>query len=251
MRYYVWVVAVVVLMLGGCTPKENFTLLKTDHLSSNRKPTYHTHFEYYILPGDRVKIVLYKTPEERDLLDTYPSLSTGANSSGILVGPHGHVVLPLIGSVKISGLTQSAAAEKIARRYRKRFPKASVYLEVTNKRAYILGEVRRPGVLKMDRDHISLLEAIAMAGDLTDNAVRTAILVITHTRSGKMNMRSIDLTHFDTLASMNLAILPGDIIYVQPDTWRKTKAHLNDLLPILSGVGAFVTPAKDIKYMTQ
>jgi polysaccharide export outer membrane protein len=247
----VWVVAVVVLMLGGCTPKENFTLLKTDHLASNRKPTYHTLFEYYILPGDRVKVVLYKTPEERELLDTYPSLSTGVNSSGILVGPHGHVVLPLIGSVKISGLTQSAAAEKIARRYRKRFPKASVYLEVTNKRAYILGEVRRPGVLKMDRDHISLLEAIAMAGDLTDNAVRTAILVITHTRSGKMVMRAIDLTRFENLASMNMTIVPGDIIYVQPDKWRKTKARLNDILPMLSGIGAFISPVKEAHTLVQ
>jgi polysaccharide export outer membrane protein len=239
------------LALGGCTPKENFTLLKTDHLVSNQKPSYHTHFEYYILPGDRVRVVLYKTPEEREILDTYPTLSTGINSGGILVGPHGHIVLPLIGAVKIGGLTQSAAAEKITRRYRKRFAKASVYLEVTNKRAYILGEVRRPGVLKMDRDHMTLLEAIAMAGDLTDNAVRTAILVITHTRSGKMVMRSIDLTHFDQLASMNLAIVPGDIIYVQPDKWRKTKAHLNDILPMLSSIGAFISPVKDAHTLVQ
>jgi polysaccharide export outer membrane protein len=148
-------------------------------------------------------------------------------------------------------MTQNAAAEKIARRYRKHFAKASVYLEVTNKRAYILGEVRRPGVLKMDRDRLSIFEAIAMAGDLTDNAVRTAVLVVSHTRSGKMVMRSIDLTHFDALASMDLTIIPGDIIYVQPDKWRKTKAHLNDILPALSAIGAFVSPVKDTQSLTQ
>jgi polysaccharide export outer membrane protein len=239
------------LTLGGCTPKEHFDLLQTKHLLSNKKPAYHTHFEYYILPRDRVKVVIYKTPEEREILDAYPSLSTSIDRSGILVGPHGRIVLPLIGSVKISGMTQLVAARKIARMYRKHFKKAVVYLEVVNKRAYILGEVRRPGVLKLDRGSLTLLEAVAMAGDLTDNAVRTAILIISHTRSGKMVMRSIDLTHFDQLNSVNMLILPNDIVYVQPDKWRKTKARLNDILPMLSTVGAVISPAKNIQAMTQ
>ena len=238
-----------VLLLGisGCTPKANFDLFQSSHpVKRAKKPNYHTHFEYYILPRDRVKVVIYKTPEEVELMDQYPSLSTSVDRMGILVGPHGRITLPLIGSVKIAGMTQSAAAEKIARMYRQHFKQAVVYLEVVNKRAYILGEVRRPGVLKLDRGSITLLEAIAMSGDLTDNAVRNEILIISHGRNGKLTMRAVDLTRFDTLNERAMMVMPNDIVYVKPDKWRKTKAHLNDIIPMLSAVGSFVAPVQNV-----
>jgi polysaccharide export outer membrane protein len=240
------------LFVSGCTPKADFDLLQSARaVKRAHKPNHHTHFEYYILPRDRVKVVIYKTPEEVELMDQYPTLSTSVDRMGILVGPHGRIALPLVGSIKISGLTQTAAAAKIARLYRRTFKRATVYLEVVNKRAYILGEVRHPGVLKLDRGSLTLLEAVAMSGDLTDSAVRTEILIISHARNGKMVMRAVDLTRFDHLNDASMMILPNDIVYVKPDKWRKTKAHLNDVLPMLSAVGSFVTPVKDVRTITR
>ncbi len=53
----------------------------------------------------------------------------------------------------------------------------SVYVEVLNKRIYVLGEVNRPGVVKLDKEKMTLFEALAFSGDLTDNAVRNNIII--------------------------------------------------------------------------
>ena len=220
-------------LFSGCTPKANYDLFSAQQDIAAKKIT-HKVYEYRIQPHDRVKILIYKNPEETELLDSYASLSTAVNKDGILVDAHGYVLLPLIGRIKLAGKTQHIASELIARRYSKHLRNPSVYLEVMNKRAFILGEVRKKGILRLNRETMGLIEAIATAGGLTDSAVRNNILIISDNRYGKKHIRSVDLTKFDSLNSVDMLIKPNDIIYVPSDKWKKIKVNINDMLPIIS-----------------
>ncbi len=220
-------------LLSGCSPKANYDLFGAQQDIAAKKIT-HKVYEYHIQPHDRVKILIYKNPEETELLDSYASLSTAINKDGILVDAHGYVLLPLIGRIKLAGKTQHVASELIAQRYSKYLRNPSVYLEVMDKRAFILGEVQKKGILRLNRETMGLIEAIAIAGGMTDSAVRTNILIISDNRYGKKKIRSVDLTKFDSLNSIDMLIKPNDIIYVPSDKWRKIKANMNDILPIIS-----------------
>lgn len=242
---------ILLLFLSGCSQK-NYQLLQTEqNLTASSNTAKHIRFEYYILPHDRLKISIYKNPEETELLDAYANLSTSMTSSGILVNTRGYITLPLIGKIKVSGLTQEQAADRIAAKYKRYLRKPTVYLEAINKRAYILGEVRKPGVLKLDKESMTILEAIAFSGGLTDSAVREEIIIISHSRQGKMQIRKVNLTNFDTLTRSNMMVGPNDVIYVKPDKWKNFKVTSSNIASMFSIVGAVTQPAMAIKYITE
>lgn len=238
------------VLLTGCSQKK-YELFKTDRNVTTRHAKKSISLEYYILPQDRLKISIYKNPEETDLLDSYANLSTQmGGSGGILVNSRGYIRLPLIGQIKVSGLTQYAAANKIARKYSGRLRHPSVYLEVLNKRAYILGEVRKPGVLKLINEKMTLLEALAYGGGMTDSAIRDSIIIISKNRYGKLSMRKVDLTNFESLNQTDMIIRPNDVVYVKPDGWKHFKVTSSDIAPIFSIVSTVAQPFMTLKYLS-
>jgi len=87
-----------------------------------------------------------------------------------------------------------------------------------------------------------LLEAIAYAGDLKDNAVRDNIIILSPDRSGRLHMRKVDLTNFASMQASNMLIKPNDIIYVQPDTWKKLRVNTQNLSTVVNAISSAVTP---------
>lgn len=250
MKITIFILTIILFLVSGCTQK-NYQLLRTEQNITTHSQTKQMKFEYYILPHDRLKISIYKNPEESELIGAYSNLSTNMTSNGILVNAYGKISLPLIGRVKVSGLTQEQASSKIAKRYEKYLRRPTVYLEAVNKRAYILGEVKKPGVLKLDKEQMTLLEAIAFSEGLTNSAVREEIVIIHHDRSGKMQMRKINLTNFDTLSRENMTIVANDVIYIKPDKWKNFSVSSKNISSMLSIVGVVAQPAMAIKYLAE
>ena len=131
---------VVVLMLNGCsTSSANYEMLQTkSDAKINKIKTTAASIEYRILPQDRLQIMLYKDPNQESIAGSN-ELGESMSHKGILVNAAGYITLPLIGKVKVAGLTQSQAADKITKMYKKYLNTPSVYLEVLNKRIVVLG----------------------------------------------------------------------------------------------------------------
>ena len=198
------------------------------------------YIEYKILPNDRLSINILK----------YPDISPiGQNSKGVLVNNQGEIYLPLINKVKVTGLTESEVARLLEERYKKYLNDPTLYLEVINKRCYILGEVKNPGVINMDGNRLTIIEAIANAGDLSDNAIRDNIIVISHNVDNIVTIRKIDLTNFDTLYKSNMIIKPNDIIYVQPNGWKEYKVNANNLITPFANISAILAPFITVNYL--
>ncbi len=234
-----------VILLTGCTPK-NYKLLQesVDNNGNRVSVDYSTSvtipakIDYRILNHDRLAINIYQHP---DLIP--PTLA----SNGILVDSNGYVSLPLIHRVKVAGLTQTQAAKMLERRYAKYLRNPALNLEVLNKRVYVLGEVKKAGPINVDKEYMTILEAIAFAGGLTDNAMRNNIIIVSRDGIGRMKLRKLDLTNFDKLRASNIVIKPNDVIYVQPNGAKEFEIASNNITAPLKFIANIVSPFATVK----
>lgn len=114
---------------------------------------------------------------------------------------------------------------------------------------YVLGEVKKPGVVKLDREKMTLFEAIAFSGDLTDSAVRENIIILSNDIKSGMQMRRVDLTNFDTMRYSSLMLRPNDIVYVQPDGWKEFKVASDNFTAPFKTIAEIVSPF--VKYLIE
>ncbi len=234
-----------ILSIQGCTGKSDYQLVQTDRDVKNVHTTSRS-IEYKILKQDRLSITLYKDPQQTS--EVGGDIAESLNDKGILVDTAGNVMLPLIGKVHVAGLSQTQAADHIVNRYKRYLNDPSVYIEVMNKRIFVMGEVKKPGVIPIDKEKMTLFEALATAGDLTDAAVRNEVMVLSNTSKG-MQIRTVDLTNFDTMRYADLMLRPNDIVYVKPNSWKKFRVASDDYTAPLVTLTKILAPFVTLKYL--
>ena len=240
----------VLLLLGGCAGSSEYELLQTkkNTTEENKKVTAGS-IEYLILPQDRLAVSLYKDPEQGTALVNSGELGDSMNRNGILVNAAGYITLPLIGKIKVASLTQTQAADRITQQYKKYLNTPAVYVEVMNKRLFVLGEVKNPGVIPLTNEKMTLFEAIASAGDLTDAAVRDSVVIISNNPERGIQMRTVDLTNFDTMRYASLMLRPNDIVYVKPSSMKEFRVASDDFTAPFITFGEVLRPFVQLHYL--
>ena len=242
----------VLLLLAGCAGNKDYALVQTKSTDTQTTRVTDRSIEYRILPQDRLEISLYKDPaQSSDAMGANNNeLGQSMNKNGVLVNAAGYVNLPLIGKVRVGGLSQSQASDRITAQYKKYLNTPTVYVEVLNKRLFVLGEVNKPGVVDIDKEKMTLFEAIAHAGDLTDSAVRNEIVILSNHPTRGMQMRTVNLTSFDTMRYASLMLRPNDIVYVKPNDWKQFRvASDNYTLPFVT-IAKIAAPFVTLKYLS-
>ena len=231
----------------GCTDQSEYQLMQTRKPIVSKKVSAAS-IEYKILPQDRLKVILYKDPGQIGL-EGASSMREDINPDGILVNARGYITLPLVGKVKVSGLTQTQASDKIQKLYKKYLTDPSTYVEIMNKRLVVLGEVNKQGVVNLDKEKMTLFEALAFAGGLKDDAVRNSIVILSHGKKGLV-MRTIDLTNFDKMNFASLMLRPNDVVYVKPNKWKEFKVKANNYTSPFEAVSKAASPFVQLKYLS-
>lgn len=202
--------------------------------------------EYKIKPGDRIYIHFYRHPE----LSTKDNQSVSQEDKGILVNKRGEVILPLIGNVKVAGLSERELEQLLRKKYQKYIKKPYLYVEVTNKRLYVIGEVKNPGSIPVKDSKISLIEALSKAGDITDFGEKKEIYIL---RGGLKNPEviRISIEKPEDLALANIKLEPEDIVYVPSNKIKHMNLAINGVLPLVNLVGGILSSFVDIKYLSE
>jgi len=240
------------LLFSGCGGKSSYVLLQSDTPVKAEKNLAEEAHEYIILPQDRLKISLYRNPELTGESSTgSPQLGQDMQQDGVLVDAQGYISLPLIGKVHVAGMSQSDMADFITQKYKRYLRIPTVYVEVLNKRVYVIGEVNHPGPVKLDREKLTILEALAFAGDLTDFAVRDNIIILSKNSQNKLYMRKVDLTDFDALMTQNMVLKPNDIVYVQPNGWKEFKVDSDNFTTPFETITKIASPFVTLKYLAK
>ena len=233
-------IASLLLLVVGCG-RSDYELMQTTEVVKDEQKMAVKSIEYKIMPLDRLSVVIYQ----------YPELTpTEMNEKGILVDSKGYISLPLIHKVKVAGYTQSGAARMIESRYKKYLTDPALNIEVLNKRAYVLGEVNKPGPVTLENEYMTILQAIAHAGDLTDSAQRNEIYVVSNDGRNNVKMRRVDLTSFATMQASNMMVMPNDIIYVKPNAWKSYRVASKDFTSPFVTIGDIARPFVQIKYLS-
>jgi polysaccharide export outer membrane protein len=225
---YLALVFVLLFSLTGCGSKN---ILADSYVVKERdahQKQYHSkrnyfpgRFEYRIQPHDRLVVAVYKHPE--------------LSGKGLLVDSRGNVILPLINTVHLGGLTQPQASRKVQRLYSRYLKHASVQVESLDKKAYVVGEVRTPGPVPLPNEQTALLQAIATRGGFLDTANRAKIVVLRNV--GKQTRADVvDLTNLTSLSYAGMMIRPGDIIYVAPTAMKNIEVNILPIFKIASTV---------------
>ena len=151
---------------------------------------------------------------------------------GYLVDSSGYIEMPIVGSIKASGLTCFEFSEFLKISLKEYVLNPSVRTKILNFRVSILGEVNRPGTFNVINQNISLTELISTAGGFTNNANPSKILII-RDANNEIETRYVDLTSYEFINSEYYFLKQNDEVYVKPD-----KASLAFDFGILRNIGS-------------
>lgn len=150
------------------------------------------------------------------------ALSTQKQSISYLVDSSGYINFPILGKIRSAGLTYSQLSKKIEDMLINGgyITDPSVIVELENFKITILGEVNEPGIYQLDRNRVSIIDAIAEAGDLTNYAVRDAITIVKES-NGERKIVEVNLHDKSIFSSPYFYMEPNDILYVKPNGWKE------------------------------
>ena len=204
-------------------------------------------FEPEIQVGDFLAINVSALDAEAalpfNLYETPVLVNTIANLVPItyLVNPDGIIFFPVIGELKVGGLTTKELNIKLRKILESYIKSPIVNIRLTNFKVTVLGEVARPGSYSVQNERISVIEAIGLAGDLTIYGERENVILIRE-QNGKRISVKIDLTNNQLFDSPYFYLSQNDVIYVKPN---KTKTNSSAVGPntgvILSGVSILIS----------
>ena len=206
----------------------------------SKRPVYH------VQPNDVLSIRVQSVqPELNDLFNITDARNMMAADpsalylAGYSVNEQGQITLPTVGRLQVSGLSVEQVQALVQQRVGAFASGANVLVKLLSFKLTVLGEVRNPGRYFVYNGQASVLEALAMAGDLTEYGNRQNIKLVRQTPGGSEVML-LDLTDPALLRSPYYYLLPNDALYVEPLKARTSRANANNLGIVFAGISAIV-----------
>lgn len=144
--------------------------------------------------------------------------------TGFHVDKNGYVELSLIGFVKVVGLTTTEARELIKQKAKEYYKDPLVNVRIANFDVTVLGDVNNPGIVKMPTEKTSILDVLALAGDLAPTAKRNNILLVRR-EGDKTRFVRLDVTSTDIFKSPYFYVKQRDYIYVEQSNFKRQTSN--------------------------
>ena len=208
--------------------KQDYVLVSGAKIDSNAADNNKT-FTYRIKKGDRLAIIVAKHPEISTRSDMVPPSSDLGN----LVTSSGWVSVPLIGYVSVENMTLCEATAVVTEKLSQFIKNPQVTVDLINPKIFIIGEVNKPGAVRVDKNVLNIMEALSYAEDFSTYADRSSIKIISGNPKDP-DVYEVDMTK---IASVQKAppIFPGDIIYVEPNGLKAINTNIGQILLALTG----------------
>lgn len=149
-----------------------------------------------------------------------------SNMLGYALDMNGNIDFPVIGKIKLVGLNRIQAAETVREKLKTYVNNPIVNVRILNHKVSVLGEVRTPGIIPFNTDQLTIVDALALTGDIQISGMKNNVLVVREENGVKKEYR-VDMTNPDVFKSPVYYLKNQDIIYVEP-----TKARLASSKPI-------------------
>ena len=156
------------------------------------------------------------------------------------------IEIPIIGNIKIAGLTLAVATDSLLQRAQIYFKQPYVNLQLQSYKVTVLGEVKSPGIKAIQSENGTLLDAIAVSGDLTEVGNRLNIKVLRGD-----TVFYLDITDIRMLHSVGFYLQSNDIVYVQPLRKKNTLSNMSTILTVTTFVSVMISLTTTIILLTK
>jgi len=221
-KFFLWFL--LIISLSSCVSNKRTVLFQGE--PTTRSDIYKlNNIPYKLQVGDVIviniksinpKLVSLFKPTENITTNNQNGKNVGFN--GYTIDRHGNIRLPYLGELNVLGFTVKEVIEKIEnglKLYLKNTDKIFVQVMLSGFKLVVSGEVRDPGTINLQQNQVTIVEAIANAGGITETGDKTDIAIIRKTVDGVKKYK-VDLTNIDIFNSDLYYIQPNDIIYVKP-----------------------------------
>lgn len=224
------------LFLASCTSYKKVPYMQNSDEWAEMEQTIAVH-EPRIMPGDMLNILVtnpdnpftsmsYNLVSPADISRSL-SMQTAPTLHDYLVDADGYVVIPNIGKVQIAGKTISEAEQLIFEKAKSGFSSTPVVVvRFINFKISVLGEVAAPGSYIIKNGKVTILEALALARDLTIYGQRENVKIVRESANGERTVAEVDLNDASLLASPYYYLQQNDVVYVTPN---ESKAKNSDI----------------------
>lgn len=200
-----------------------------------------------VQPGEKLMIVVHSSVPELAATFNLPVVgyrlgTSNTNQSynstyatmSYTVSPEGTIDFPVLGKIKVEGMTRNEVAEHIKHRLvsENHCTDAIVNVELSNAYVNVMGEVNHPGRYELTQDNVTILDVLSQASDLNVLGLRQNVMVSRKTSEGTQ-VYKLDMTNMQQLlASPAYMMQQGDVVYVEPNEVRKRQTTVsgNNLL---------------------
>ena len=143
-----------------------------------------------------------------------------------IVDANGDIQFPVLGKLHVAGLSTQELTKELETRISKDVENPIVRVQLVNFRINVLGEVKKPGAISVNKERYSILDALADAGDLTEYGERSNVLLIREV-DGKRIYQRMNLNNSALLTSPYFYLQQNDVVYVEPNEIRRENAKYN------------------------
>lgn len=237
MKIKLLVILSAILMLSSCATVKNIAYFQNKLVDQPEKIDKHAGI--VIQPKDMLSIVVSSKNPELVVIFNLPVVSYQAGSEvvssgyqrlmGYVVDNDGFIDFPVLGPIKVAGLTRWELAELIKGKlidggY---LNDAVVTVEFMNFKVSVIGEVNSPGTYSVEGDKVTILQAISLARDLTIFGQRENVSVIRE-RDGERTIYEVNLCDVSLFKSPAYYLQQNDIVYVQPSDIKARQSTTDD-----------------------
>ncbi len=210
------------MILASCIPQKKILYFQDKEKEEEEQTEFVNPMaeDYLVQPGDNLFVRVRSIDEDAYSFDETRLTTNYYTEAGIYLNSYsvtdsGYIEFPLIGEVKVVNKTIFEIEQSLQERVDEYLKNTIVIVKLVNFRISMLGEFRNPGKYLVYQDNITIFQAIAMAGDLTDFAKRNEMVLIRQTENGS-KMHRIDLNDKNILESDYFYLMPNDIVYAGP-----------------------------------
>ena len=239
------------LSLFSCSSQQKIAYLQDVYGDTKQSPE--ELYDARIKPKDLLTITVNTFDKEASLPFNlvYPTGSANvvngtSNETAIqkyLVDNEGYIDFPVLGKIKVADLTKNEVESSIKEKlkpYLKETP--VVIVRMVNYKISVIGEVNRPNTYTITNEKVNVLEALALAGDLTIYGKRDNVKLMRESSDGKRVVITLDLTDKNLINSPYFYLQQNDVLYVEPNKTKMRNSRYSALTgQVLSGVSVLVS----------
>lgn len=226
----------VISLLMSCKTQNLFVSAKSGPKDNSVDSSFYKttmQYEYTIRKDDKINISVWDN-DDVSVGSVYGIYNSNeVYGKWLMVDARGEINVPKIGPLKVLGYTVLQTEDTLRKRYSQWIINPIVDIKVLNKQAVVMGEMKAPGQIPLEKDNNSLMEVLAKAGDFDFYADKKNIQVI-RVENQQVKEVTIDLTRMDNYFARNIRIIPGDIIYVPARKGKVLDKRFGTILPLVS-----------------